>query len=125
MRRGDAEVEQHAVQAVGGGFPVRKVGEAAAMDQHARVRAELVFGDRDRFGILVHEQQPASGAQALQHATRMSAPPERAIQIRSVLRSEEHTSELQSLMRLSYAVFCLKNKTNITNPHLYTHQHGR
>src|SRR3546814_10365692 len=34
-----------------------------------------------------------------------------------VLRSEEHTSELQSLMRISYAVFCLKNKTksNITN----------
>src|SRR3546814_2058592 len=32
---------------------------------------------------------------------------------RAVLRSEEHTSELQSLMRISYAVFCLKknNKT--------------
>src|SRR3546814_9097047 len=29
-----------------------------------------------------------------------------------VERSEEHTSELQSLMRISYAVFCLKNKTN-------------
>src|SRR3546814_7940008 len=28
-------------------------------------------------------------------------------------RSEEHTSELQSLMRISYAVFCLKNKTDI------------
>src|SRR3546814_8341423 len=27
------------------------------------------------------------------------------------MRSEEHTSELQSLMRISYAVFCLKNKT--------------
>src|SRR3546814_7596826 len=27
------------------------------------------------------------------------------------LRSEEHTSELQSLMRISYAVFCLKKKT--------------
>src|SRR3546814_8325853 len=27
-------------------------------------------------------------------------------------RSEEHTSELQSLMRVSYAVFCLKKKTN-------------
>src|SRR3546814_9607096 len=27
-------------------------------------------------------------------------------------RSEEHTSELQSLMRISYAVFCLKHKTN-------------
>src|SRR3546814_1852138 len=29
-----------------------------------------------------------------------------------VLRSEEHTSELQSLMRISYAVFCLKKKTH-------------
>src|SRR3546814_1350718 len=28
-----------------------------------------------------------------------------------VIRSEEHTSELQSLMRISYAVFCLKKKT--------------
>src|SRR3546814_3907375 len=32
-------------------------------------------------------------------------------------RSEEHTSELQSLMRISYAVFCLKNKTHIYNHH--------
>src|SRR3546814_1564255 len=35
-------------------------------------------------------------------------------------RSEEHTSELQSLMRISYAVFCLKNKqkqlTTLSNP---------
>src|SRR3546814_1324727 len=32
--------------------------------------------------------------------------------IRRHPRSEEHTSELQSLMRISYAVFCLKKKTN-------------
>src|SRR3546814_1292442 len=32
-------------------------------------------------------------------------------------RSEEHTSELQSLMRISYAVFCLKKKTLLTNLH--------
>src|SRR3546814_1516338 len=31
--------------------------------------------------------------------------------IRAGKRSEEHTSELQSLMRISYAVFCLKKKT--------------
>src|SRR3546814_6752018 len=31
------------------------------------------------------------------------------------LRSEEHTSELQSLMRISYAVFCLKKKKQITH----------
>src|SRR3546814_5224991 len=32
-------------------------------------------------------------------------------------RSEEHTSELQSLMRISYAVFCLKKKIPTTNTH--------
>src|SRR3546814_8689259 len=35
---------------------------------------------------------------------------------RQIERSEEHTSELQSLMRISYAVFCLKQKTK-TNTH--------
>src|SRR3546814_6417641 len=34
-------------------------------------------------------------------------------------RSEEHTSELQSLMRISYDVFCLKKKKNTPNEHLY------
>src|SRR3546814_3490533 len=33
----------------------------------------------------------------------------------AVIRSEEHTSELQSLMRISYAVFCLKKKKNRTS----------
>src|SRR3546814_8334875 len=33
------------------------------------------------------------------------------IRIKGAFRSEEHTSELQSLMRISYAVFCLKKKT--------------
>src|SRR3546814_4207705 len=34
------------------------------------------------------------------------------MQLMATVRSEEHTSELQSLMRISYAVFCLKNKKN-------------
>src|SRR3546814_2415218 len=34
------------------------------------------------------------------------------------LRSEEHTSELQSLMRISYAVFCLQKKKHINIPHV-------
>src|SRR3546814_9295230 len=34
--------------------------------------------------------------------------------VRALSRSEEHTSELQSLMRISYAVFCLKKKTEQT-----------
>src|SRR3546814_7450908 len=43
---------------------------------------------------------------------------------RMIMRSEEHTSELQSLMRISYAVFCLKKKNHIyhhtTTPPLNT-----
>src|SRR3546814_7773152 len=37
-------------------------------------------------------------------------------------RSEEHTSELQSLMRISYAVFCLKKKTYHNNQHHTIHR---
>src|SRR3546814_3024491 len=36
---------------------------------------------------------------------------------RFAIRSEEHTSELQSLMRISYAVFCLKKKKEIKQKH--------
>src|SRR3546814_6030021 len=40
------------------------------------------------------------------------------------IRSEEHTSELQSLMRISYAVFCLKKKkTKIKNTHKHLTHH--
>src|SRR3546814_4056508 len=45
------------------------------------------------------------------------------------LRSEEHTSELQSLMRISYAVFCLKKKkkktkkTYLSTTHTYNHNY--
>src|SRR3546814_4089429 len=38
----------------------------------------------------------------------------------TVERSEAHTSELQSLMRISYAVFCLNNKKDLTYPHQFS-----
>src|SRR3546814_3367789 len=41
---------------------------------------------------------------------------------RALARSEEHTSELQSLMRISYAVFCLKKKKN---KHHKTHSENK
>src|SRR3546814_2380397 len=42
--------------------------------------------------------------------------------IRAAMRSEEHTSELQSLMRISYAVFCLKKKKkNLNNNNTQQH----
>src|SRR3546814_9798419 len=39
--------------------------------------------------------------------------------LRPYMRSEEHTSELQSLMRISYAVFCLKHKNTNLHEHLH------
>src|SRR3546814_9175111 len=45
--------------------------------------------------------------------------PHRKRVLASCQRSEEHTSELQSLMRISYAVFCLKKKRRQTNQKLW------
>src|SRR3546814_6775979 len=41
----------------------------------------------------------------------------------TLVGSEEHTSELQSLMRVSSAVFCLKKKTHELNNQLHNHHH--
>src|SRR3546814_8616966 len=38
-------------------------------------------------------------------------------------RSEEHTSELQSLMRISYAVFCLQKKNQTNKPYYYNNEY--
>src|SRR3546814_5264057 len=61
-------------------------------------------------------------ASAFDEAVRRGAKPVQGpvgpmeLNIPAIERSEEHTSELQSLMRISYAVFCLKKKTtNITS----------
>src|SRR3546814_4936197 len=58
------------------------------------------------------ERQPHAGAlQFLEHSQILGAFVEE--------RSAEHTSELQSLMRISYAVFCLKKKTLPNHTHLH------
>src|SRR3546814_7579767 len=48
------------------------------------------------------------------HIVRRFRIHDRGDRMRCYCRSEEHTSELQSLMRISYAVFCLKKKKHIT-----------
>src|SRR3546814_1758224 len=52
--------------------------------------------------------------QAVELTEAMVAPAS-ALAVSVAERSEEHTSELQSLMRISYAVFCLKKKTTKTS----------
>src|SRR3546814_8876743 len=44
-----------------------------------------------------------------------------AVRTYELIRSEEHTSELQSLMRISYAVFCLKKKNHYTTHYKIHH----
>src|SRR3546814_2983402 len=67
--------------------------------------------DRGRAGVLPHEKHVLLVA-AVAHGLFAHL---RAQGIAAACRSEEHTSELQSLMRISYAVFCLKKKTIINN----------
>src|SRR3546814_4376596 len=61
------------------------------------------------------EEEESPLTRPLHHADTATAfthddPPIHRSRVRDVTRSEEHTSELQSLMRISYAVFCLKKK---------------
>src|SRR3546814_1391295 len=66
-------------------------------------------GGQDLVGdALLGAQAPEAGVGALVDERRQHERPGE--------RSEEHTSELQSLMRISYAVFCLKKKTHKINP---------
>src|SRR3546814_4443280 len=81
-----------------------------SLEHHARAaaRGRVVDG-----AVLVGREiadlhRRADPGPALERAPR-HAVPER--------RSEEHTSELQSLMRISYAVFCLKKKTKHNTKH--------
>src|SRR3546814_6401789 len=64
---------------------------------------------------LGHDGGDDGGADPVQHHAGSGAVRNQAgigLGFDRVARSEEHTSELQSLMRISYAVFCLKKKNN-------------
>src|SRR3546814_1000600 len=100
----------------------------------ATTRAGLLTAPlRDRFGIV--QRLEFYSAQDLTRIVKRSAQilgidcvPEGAGEIarRSRgTRSEEHTSELQSLMRISYAVFCLKNKKKLESNHLLSYNYPR
>src|SRR3546814_4141320 len=60
-----------------------------------------------RASDMAHGQQ-----RQLELAMVLAGQPKLLLLDEPMARSEEHTSELQSLMRISYAVFCLKKKTN-------------
>src|SRR3546814_1859929 len=81
---------------------------ADGVDGHAGLARELadVHGDLLGQGVMINPL-PWSKVKGLGHR-------------RPETRSEEHTSELQSLMRISYAVFCFNTTNQQSHPH--THQ---
>src|SRR3546814_1235589 len=74
--------------------------------------AQSSFGDWKNSGEPVAE---TPGAPAAATPKFVLVQRDGSVQSAVRLRSEEHTSELQSLMRISYAVFCLKNKNQKTH----------
>src|SRR3546814_9224527 len=69
-------------------------------------------GDRAKIAVLAYDNRTDPiGACIGMRGSRVQAVSNELNGERVDIRSEEHTSELQSLMRISYAVFCLKKKT--------------
>src|SRR3546814_3144133 len=103
---------------------VLQFGSRSRTQRGTMGRQALTFGFACRFGFPSapeHQIQRAVPAVAGMCAAHCR---DRASMGRGgdpVGRSEEHTSELQSLMRISYAVFCLKKKINLT----YTFQNEK
>src|SRR3546814_1743270 len=94
------------------GPPQGVVGEAVALAQGLQHAGEVAFQvDVEAERLTVHHVGvlPQGGELHGGVVRRGLGEGERQL---FVVRSEEHTSELQSLMRTSYAVFCLKKKTN-------------
>src|SRR3546814_8347577 len=88
-----------------------------------------MHGIRERLGLYCLDSDMSyDAAEARQHALpdfgRCIIRHQIGCDVPPSLRSEEHTSELQSLMRISYAVFCLKKNTynkQLPNTHIHTH----
>src|SRR3546814_5915786 len=74
-------------------LPVDIVLFASANPEDYTNRGRIITPLKDRFGSQIRTHYPLE------------------VETEVAIRSEEHTSELQSLMRISYAVFCLKKKT--------------
>src|SRR3546814_1790213 len=94
-------------------MPQTPSGSAAQTESKPALQSNQRLNEQLR--ALPHHERTAPGPVGLQDAHQLR-PACAAERLRLAIRSEEHTSELQSLMRISYAVFCLKKKNNRTTP---------
>src|SRR3546814_4628293 len=101
--------------------------DLGTVDQQAVDRDRETIG-RHRGAIMVgNHPRPVAHVGPCQEPARSRASKivrDRIIPLQAdcIDRSEEHTSELQSLIRISYAVFCLKKKKTTVNKRQLTHQ---
>src|SRR3546814_6511678 len=101
------------------GFPARFGFAVVEADREMRAAAFGANVAGMQIGIVrktVGDDRPADVGEQFAH--------DRIVDAHHGKRSEEHTSELQSLMRISYAVFCLKKKTK-TKHHINTKTHNQ
>src|SRR3546814_4486269 len=105
------------------GFVTRGDGATATERLQRQNRLDALAAQRPRVELGVQELQDrrdAAAAKAAELAEASGTARKALAQADEVRRSEEHTSELQSLMRISYADFCLtKTKNTINNTHYY------
>src|SRR3546814_3503084 len=95
-------------------FPTRRSSDLV----WARTSLPVTISSRTVANVKPDDQAMARGkeaARARRGSDRAPAPAGHIADRPARDRSEEHTSELQSLMRISYAVFCLKKKNHKNN----------
>src|SRR3546814_1522625 len=96
-------------------FRSHRLGRSRIGEQFPRWRHDLMEAGCPRLPASPRLAGPARGRAATRHQLAIPRRPGlhdigNRPNGRNAFRSEEHTSELQSLMRISYAVFCLKKK---------------
>src|SRR3546814_2401533 len=93
--------------------------ENADAREHENARIEPAIGQAQHAHPQPDQRQVKNDQHQIADPHAGDEPPEQCRALHD--RSEEHTSELQSLMRISYAVFCLKKKKNNTHTKDTTH----
>src|SRR3546814_1482501 len=92
----------------------RTIDDVSAQDGRMTLSIEAI-GDNTTERTTLVALEKVEGAMLDVNLSERQAPVYRVVGISLVDRSEEHTSELQSLMRISYAVFCLQQHNLTTD----------
>src|SRR3546814_4539266 len=97
----------------------REGGRLGPGKARKRTDRPLIVDDVEDDGRAIDAREGAGRMEIALGGRSLAGPGRRDPRV-ALRRSEEHTSELQSLMRISYAVFCLKKKNSVTSTPSHT-----